>query len=247
MSPPLVFQSVIPIRHLTMPHSTSPTSRDSSGRERSKRMDIHELLNNDNEHHSDSNDDQQRRRHHQQQLFNTHSQHSSQHALDGYPYRPQEMTQRPVLPPIHISMADMSRRSSSTSPNDFYQSPRWSSIGRRHDHRRAPHRPPRIRYHNEEAHFIWYHRIDLEMTWAQVTECHGRQFPARSKGALTCRYYRLLEHEGVEAVREQNRQSRNADSVTPRYGLCDRTSFRYSWMRLKDYYRPCLPEFRDTR
>ena len=63
-------------------------------------------------------------------------------------------------------------------------------------------------YHQEEEYFIWYHRVDLSMDWAEVKNAYNAQFPDRKRRGfqgIQCKYYRCAENHGVPPVRERNK------------------------------------------
>lgn len=106
-------------------------------------------------------------------------------------------------------------------------------------------RAPRPKYEEQQAFFIWYHRTDLSEPWDQVLREFGRQFHhRRPKGGLQCKFYRLLEEWNVEKVRIQNRHARDSpkDRVGA-FGVVQRTTKRFSWMRPHHYISPPLPQF----
>jgi len=109
-------------------------------------------------------------------------------------------------------------------------------------------RPPRQKYTDEEAYFIWYYRTDLRMPWNKVEEEFRRQWgQPRPKGGLQCKFYRLLEHWKVAKVREQTRQSQKlGEDIIAQFGLVQRTNLRFDWMQPDHFNQPQLPQFADA-
>ena len=111
-----------------------------------------------------------------------------------------------------------------------------SSTGRRHrTQRRRTHRrprPPCKKYSLEQVYFIWYHRTDLQQSWDEVERAFYRHFgDKREKGGLQCRFYRTLEEQKVEKVREQARSGRRRrGDMVGKYGVVQRTTERFPWM-----------------
>ena len=109
----------------------------------------------------------------------------------------------------------------------------------------CPKKPPREKYTEEEAYFIWYHRIDLNMQWDQVQEAYSRNFSeTRKKAGLQCRFYRIVDQHKVKKVRQQGRPDRNTkgDHIE-KFGVIAQTNRRYRWMRpehLECRYLPIL-------
>lgn len=93
-------------------------------------------------------------------------------------------------------------------------------------------RPACKKYNPEEADFIWYFRTDLECCWDVVEREFYRQFGAqRKKPGLQCKFYRWLEIEGVEKVREQAKTGhRRGGPQVGKFGLVQRTTRRFPWM-----------------
>lgn len=96
-----------------------------------------------------------------------------------------------------------SRRSPSTSPD---VQPRTRSF--------------RPTYTTEEGHFIWYLRIDRGYLWPDIQNAFNARFShgagdRRRTSGLQCRYYRLLDQNGLPKVRNI---PRTAD-VVQRYGM----------------------------
>lgn len=85
-------------------------------------------------------------------------------------------------------------------------------------------------YSEEEALFIWYHRVDLSLDWPDITEAYNKQFPERPRegpGGIQCKYYRCCADNNVPKVRERRRSA----SAAEEYGMKARTGLNYSWMR----------------
>lgn len=85
-------------------------------------------------------------------------------------------------------------------------------------------------YSEEEALFIWYHRLDLGLDWADVTEAYNKQFPDRPRegcGGIQCKYYRCCQDNNIPKVRERRRSASAAED----YGMRARTGLHYPWMR----------------
>ncbi|EXJ61458.1 uncharacterized protein A1O5_11774 [Cladophialophora psammophila CBS 110553] len=110
--------------------------------------------------------------------------------------------------------------------------------------RRRPHSPCK-KYTPEQAYFIWYYRTDLEQAWDEVEKAFQRQFGEdRKKPGLQCKFYRLLGEEGVEKVREQAKSGhRTLGDKVGKFGVVQRTTARFPWMRLEDQLTPPLPCF----
>ncbi|KAJ9498666.1 hypothetical protein H2202_005852 [Exophiala xenobiotica] len=97
----------------------------------------------------------------------------------------------------------------------------------------GPKKPPREKYTDEEAYFIWYHRIDLNMPWDQVKEAYSRTFSeTRKKAGLQCRFYRIVDQHKVTKVRQQGRPDRSIrGGHIEKFGVIAQTDRRYYWMR----------------
>lgn len=96
-------------------------------------------------------------------------------------------------------------------------------------------RDSRPDYTEEEAMYVWYHRIDLNWGWDDLLRHFNHRFNAtRDKPGLQCKFYRTLERNGMsngEQVREQIRSSGGNSEVRRRqYGLIARRAERYPWM-----------------
>ncbi|KIW50296.1 hypothetical protein PV05_11897 [Exophiala xenobiotica] len=98
---------------------------------------------------------------------------------------------------------------------------------------KGPKKPPREKYTEEEAYFIWYHRIDLNMPWNKVLEAYSRNFAeTRKKAGLQCRFYRIVDQHKVKKVRQQGRPERNTRGYhIEKFGVIAQTDRRYHWMR----------------
>ena len=85
-------------------------------------------------------------------------------------------------------------------------------------------------YSDEEAFFIWYHRLDLGWDWSDITEAYNKQFPERPRdgaGGMQCKYYRCCSDNNIPKVRELRRSASAADE----YGMKAKTRLHYPWMR----------------
>ncbi|KIW24353.1 uncharacterized protein PV07_10072 [Cladophialophora immunda] len=129
-------------------------------------------------------------------------------------------------------------RASETSPGGSIES---MMAGRK---RRRP-RSPCKKYELEQKYFIWYHRIDLEQEWDDIEKAFHRQFgDLRKKGGLQCKFYRVLEESNVAKVREQAKSGhRDRRGKIDKFGVVQRTTQRFLWMRPEDQSRPPLPCF----
>ncbi|KIW63480.1 hypothetical protein PV04_10312 [Phialophora macrospora] len=113
---------------------------------------------------------------------------------------------------------------------------------------RVRHRRCRLhtkKYDPEQAYWIWYHRIDLGEEWDEVIEKYSVQFgEPRGKSGIQTKYYRVLNEHRVEAVRLQRKgrkKKRRAPGNT--FGVVQRTTERFAWMRPADQRKPPLPCF----
>ncbi|QKX61638.1 uncharacterized protein TRUGW13939_08790 [Talaromyces rugulosus] len=120
------------------------------------------------------------------------------------------------------------------------------SIARRG--RRRPHRPE---YSEEEMYFIWYHRVDLGMTWNECVCVFNGQFPS-SKGrpvqGLQGVFYRFIKSKGCPTVRQQHNNvvRRDRDGLPlPHIGVIEWCGISYPWMRLEHRYN-CITDWRLT-
>ena len=85
-------------------------------------------------------------------------------------------------------------------------------------------------YSEEEALFIWYHRVDLGLDWQDITNAYKRQFPERPRegpGGIQCKYYRCCAENNIPKVRERDKSA----SAVEEYGMKARTGLHYPWMR----------------
>jgi hypothetical protein len=90
----------------------------------------------------------------------------------------------------------------------------------------------RPKYNEEQALFIWYHRIDLNMEWDAVWERFEEAFPGRGKAGLQCKFYRILSQYQVAKVREQSKLGRTEGSSKARqFGMANTTGRRFWWMK----------------
>lgn len=91
-------------------------------------------------------------------------------------------------------------------------------------------RENRPTYFMEEVHFIWYHRVDLRLDWADVKQAYNAQFPTRQRKGfqgIQCKYYRCMSNSGLPGVRQRDRSARPEE----RYGMRVRTGLVYPWMK----------------
>jgi len=88
-------------------------------------------------------------------------------------------------------------------------------------------RAARPTYTEEEKHFVWYHRYDLALGWAEVNAAYGAQFPERPVQGLQCMAYRMIDDHRLPQMRRRSRAASPAQ-----YGL-RRTlpDVWYPWMR----------------
>ncbi|KAL9586930.1 MAG: hypothetical protein Q9212_000602 [Teloschistes hypoglaucus] len=118
----------------------------------------------------------------------------------------------------HSSHDSDESRSSRSSPGEHRPPPRGRTS-----------REFRPTYSDEEIHFIWYCRIDLQWEWRDVRDAFGKEFPngqRRDVGGIQCKYYRHLEGEGIPQVRARNRKV----SAVEEYGMRAKTGLWYEWM-----------------
>lgn len=154
--------------------------------------------------------------------------------------RPQAITI--PLPGLH-EMAPRSPENSETNSIDLIP----YAIAQREPTRTPRVRAPRPKYTPEQGLFIWYHRTDLCEAWDVVISEFKVQFKeAREKGGLQCKFYRMLDQYGVQKVRLQKKVV--GDDPKHRfigaYGVIQRTSERFRWMRIHHQNTPALPQFR---
>jgi hypothetical protein len=86
-------------------------------------------------------------------------------------------------------------------------------------------------YTEAETHFIWYHRIDLNLDWAVVKNLFNKQFPGRQRRGfqgIQCKYYRCLDNHGLPPVRARNKMPNSTEQFGIRTWLPD---VKYTWMR----------------
>lgn len=148
----------------------------------------------------------------------------------------------PVLAQLTAASTSETRLDTSSTPEwQPYRNPKSPSTPRRQSGVRGP----QPKYTIEQVLFIWYHRTDLGEPWDQVLEAYRVQFSqSRPKGGLQCKFYRLLEENKVEKVRAQTRSA--SDSPKDRvgkYGVVQRTTKRFKWMRYEHFHAPPLPQF----
>ena len=100
-------------------------------------------------------------------------------------------------------------------------------------------RAARPKYGTEEDHFIWYHRIDLDLSWREVSNAFNKHFwdgNREGECGLQCRFYRILQRHQIPSIRTLKQGSDK--ELLAQNGLVQKTSLRYDWMR---------PEHRDSR
>ena len=100
--------------------------------------------------------------------------------------------------------------------------------GRNREQERRDFRPT---YREEEEHFIWYHRIDLNMDWPQIIESFNVTFDTRKRAGLQgiqCKYYRCLTNHKVPSTRQRNKTPDGKHKYSLRAWL---PGLEYSWMR----------------
>ncbi|KAL8643036.1 MAG: hypothetical protein Q9228_000332 [Teloschistes exilis] len=106
---------------------------------------------------------------------------------------------------------------------------RSSPGGHRSPPRGRTSREFRPTYSDEEIHFIWYCRDDLQWEWRAVRDAFRKEFPnkqRRAVGGIQCKYYRHLEGEGIPQLRQRNRKV----SAVEEYGMRANTGLWYEWM-----------------
>lgn len=82
----------------------------------------------------------------------------------------------------------------------------------------------------EEDHFVWYHRVDLRMSWAEVKQAYDGQFVERDEEdfrKVQRNYYRCLDACG----QTKTNQSEQAAFPQEEYRMRARTGLWYPWMR----------------
>ena len=82
----------------------------------------------------------------------------------------------------------------------------------------------------EEDHFVWYHRVDLGMSWADVKEAYDDHFPERDQEDFRnsqWNYYRCLGACG----QTETKQIEKTAFPQEEYGMRARTGLWYPWMR----------------
>ncbi|SLM40700.1 hypothetical protein LPUS_11540 [Lasallia pustulata] len=82
----------------------------------------------------------------------------------------------------------------------------------------------------EEDHFVWYHRVDLSMSWADVKEAYDDHFPERAQEDFRnsqWNYYRCLGACG----QTETKQSEKTAFPQEEYGMRARTGLWYPWIR----------------
>ena len=101
----------------------------------------------------------------------------------------------------------------------------------------GPDVPARVRrfrpaYSLEHSDFIWFHRIDLSLSWEDITEAfrltfNGAHEELRKTDGLQCKYYRIRAQNAIPRVRA----SSNTSDVPSQYGMWIKTGRRYPWMQ----------------
>ncbi|KAI4134971.1 MAG: hypothetical protein LQ347_001083 [Umbilicaria vellea] len=82
----------------------------------------------------------------------------------------------------------------------------------------------------EEDHFVWYHRVDLRMSWAEVKQAYDGQFAERDQEDFRksqWNYYRCLD----ACDRTKSNQSEQAALPQEEYRMRARTGLWYPWIR----------------
>ncbi|KAG9770759.1 hypothetical protein KCU88_g6533, partial [Aureobasidium melanogenum] len=104
--------------------------------------------------------------------------------------------------------------------------------------------PPRDKYDQEEAMFIWYHRIDLALPWSRVQQAFQQQFhEQRGKAGLQCKFYRILTSHHIEKVRAQRTPGeKRRPEDRAEWGVIAQTPYRYAWMLPLHRYQPPNPK-----
>ena len=114
----------------------------------------------------------------------------------------------------------------SHTPSNFSASSRSLSP----DHPSQP-RDFRSPYPSEASFFIWFHRIDLRMSWDDLTLTYNRHFHGndteRKKAGLQCKWYRITERNKLPPITEQEQTS---DGLSP-FSMWLQTGRRFSWMK----------------
>lgn len=145
-----------------------------------------------------------------------------------------EDERRPSASYRHLPVPQRDNRTPGSEPHSRRSTTSHMSGGtRRPGHSRRPRRSPssspdvqprprafRPAYTTEEVHFIWYLRIDRGYLWPDIDNAFNARFSHRAGdrrkiSGLQCRYYRLLDQNGMPQVRNI---PRTAD-VVQRYGM----------------------------
>ncbi|KAK6366863.1 hypothetical protein LTS17_010414 [Exophiala oligosperma] len=125
------------------------------------------------------------------------------------------------------------------------ESPSEKAPNGKSPHARTSKSPPREKYTEEKMFFVWYHRVDLDMSWDEVTNAYNRFFPEdRRKGGLQCRFYRALDQYNVKKVRQQARFGRIRGGLIEKFGVLDCTDRRFTWMLPEHLVDPGRPVIR---
>ena len=136
--------------------------------------------------------------------------------------------------PDRMSISSILNEENRTAPSTSTLSPTPTASAESKAENRAA-RDPRNKYHDEEALFIWYHRIDLHESWDTVEEEFRNQFNQhRKKAGLQCKFYRLLGQRGIDKVRVQAKyrlRHENPEGYGG-FGLIQRTDERPPWIRV---------------
>lgn len=63
-------------------------------------------------------------------------------------------------------------------------------------------RPP---YEEEQSCFVWFHKVDLNMSWAEVARRFNEQWPTANRKAsgMQCKLYRFTDSKGVPKCRQR--------------------------------------------
>ena len=147
----------------------------------------------------------------------------------------------PIAAPYHSmsaspspALSNASTASAMTSPQPRTPPPMTnmmghaSHAGRIRGKNSRDHRPA---YRPEEEHFIWYHRVDLNLEWGDIRRLYNDEFPDRKipgHQGIQCKYYRCTESAGVPKCRARDRSA----GAPERYGLRSwYPNLWYRWMQ----------------
>ena len=84
----------------------------------------------------------------------------------------------------------------------------------------------------EEDHFVWYHRVDLHMSWAEVQQAYDDHFPERDQQDFRnsqWNYYRCLDACGQTETKQSEQAAFPQEEEE--HGMRARTGLWYPWMR----------------